>query len=328
MPLSTRDFAQLTDELQTIYEEHSSNAIADAVGLQVFDVAQTELKNFEHQILHGVAGIENLAEGQDLPRINGNEGDNITYTQSRYGAIVPITKDMRIFDLFAKMEGVVRSVVDEAWDKIDQSMADVLLNGWDTSYTDVYNTLVTSVGPDAAALFAATHDYGGASASTFTNIITDGTNTNPAASRAAIVNQIQAGMKYTDANGLLRPFKIDTILIGPDLIDTVNRIVFSEQISGSANWDPNMFVKGTIKEVKVWERLNQTGQGTSTAAYWFMYASRKVSETLKILFKQRPDFGAPKMVDENKDWEYPIDFYYTLGRGFAPYLRGSKGDNS
>lgn len=49
--------------------------------------------------------------------------------QSRYGAIVPITKDMRIFDLYAKMEGVVRSVVDDAWDKIDQSLADVLLNG-------------------------------------------------------------------------------------------------------------------------------------------------------------------------------------------------------
>lgn len=129
MSLSTRDFAQLTDELQTIYAEHSENAIANAVGLQVFDVGTTELKNFEHQILHGVAGIERLSEGGDLPRINGDEGDNITFVQAHYGAIVPITKDMRIFDLFSKMESVVKSVVDDSWDKIDQSMADVLLNG-------------------------------------------------------------------------------------------------------------------------------------------------------------------------------------------------------
>ena len=328
MPLSTRDFAQLTDELQSIYAEHSANAIANAVGLQVFDVMETELKTFEHQILHGVAGIENLPEGADLPRVNGNEGDNISYTQSRYGAIVPITKDMRIFDLYAKMEGVVRSVVDDAWDKIDQSLADVLLLGWDTSFIDVYNKTVTSVCPDAAALFASTHDYGGASASTFTNIITDGSNTNPALSRTAILSQINAGMKYTDANGLLRPFKLDTVLVGPDLADLAFRIVDNDRLHDSSNWDKNKYVSGRIKEVKIWERLAQTGQGTATTAYWFMLATQNVGESLKCLFKQRPSMESPEAVSENKDWEYPIDYYYTIGRGFPPYVRGSKGDNS
>jgi len=328
MPLSTRDFAQLNDDLQTIYAEHSDLAVKEAVGLQVFNVAETELKTFEHQILHGVAGIENLPEGAALPRVNGNEGDNISYTQSRYGAIVPITKDMRIFDLYSKMEGVVKSIVDDAWDKIDQSLADVLLNGWSTSYTDVYNKTVASVCADAAALFASTHDYGGASATTFTNIITDGTNTNPALSRAAIVNQITAGMKFTDANGILRPFNIDTVLVGPDLADLAYRIVDNDRLHNSANWDQNKFVTGRIKQVKLWERLAQTGAGSSRAAYWFMYASKNVGESLKCLFKQRPMLEAPANVDDTKDWEYPIDYYYTIGRGFPPFVRGSKGDNS
>jgi hypothetical protein len=77
MPLSTRDFPQLTDELQEVYAEHSANAIANAVGLQVFDVIGTELKTFEHQILHGVSGIEALAESAALPRVSGNEGKAI-----------------------------------------------------------------------------------------------------------------------------------------------------------------------------------------------------------------------------------------------------------
>jgi hypothetical protein len=37
---------------------------------------------------------------------------------------------------------------------------------------------------------------------------------------------------------------------------------------------------------------------------------------------------APEEVYKNKNWDYSLDFYYTLGRGFAPYIRGSKGDNS
>lgn len=327
MSLSTRDFAQLTDELQSIYNEASANAIADAVGLSVFDVGETNLLNYEHQILHGVKGVEEVSEGQNLPRLNSEEGDNITYTQRYFGAIAAITKKMRKFELFNQMQSLINSLVDDAWNKIDQSLADILLNGWSTSYTDVYGTVVSAVGPDGLALFSASHTNGTTS-STYSNIISDGTNTNPALSRPAIVETIKDGMTYRDPNGLIRPIHFDTILVPPSLADLANRIVHSEQISGSANWDPNMWVKGTIKEVKVWERLEQTGSGTSTSAYWFMYDSKKVKETLKALFSERPTLDPPEEVYENKDWEYSLDYFYTTGIGFAPYIRGSKGDNS
>jgi len=55
--------------------------------------------------------------------------DNITYVQKHFGAIAPITKSMRKFDMFAKMENVIKSLVDDAWSKIDQSLADTLLLG-------------------------------------------------------------------------------------------------------------------------------------------------------------------------------------------------------
>ena len=82
MSINVTDFAQLTDELQTIYAEHSENAIAEAVGLKVFDVGETALLNFEHQVLHGISGVERIADGQDLPRLNTEEGKVIALYKS------------------------------------------------------------------------------------------------------------------------------------------------------------------------------------------------------------------------------------------------------
>jgi len=159
--------------------------------------------------------------------------------------------------------------------------------------------------------------------------MTDGTNSNPSFSRAAIVETIKDGKTYKDPNGLIRPIHFDTIAVPPSLTDLANRIVFSEQISGSANWDPNNHVKGTVKEVLTWERLESTGNaGTDTSAYWFMFDSKRVKETLKVLFSERPSLDAPEEVYANKDWDYSLDYFYTIGIGFTPYIRGSKGTNA
>lgn len=327
MSLSTRDFAQLTEELQDIYNESSAVAVADAVGLTVFDVGETNLLNYEHQILHGVAGVEEVAEGADLPRLNSEEGDNITYAQRYFGAIVAITKKMRKFDLYSKMQALVRTIVDDAWNKIDQSLADILLNGWSSSYTDVYGKTVSGYGPDAVVLFSTAHSND-ATGDTYNNLIYDGTNYSPALSRAAMVRTIRDAMVYADPNGLIRPIKLDTVLVCPSLTDAAKRIVFSEQISGSGNWDPNIHIKGSIKDVKTWERLEQTGQASSRSAYWFMYDSRKVGESLKCLFSERPSLDAPDEAYENKDWDYSLDYFYATGIGFEAYIRGSQGDNT
>lgn len=323
--ISTRDFAQLTEELQDIYNEASANSIAEAIGLSVFDVGETNLLNFEHQIIHGLKGIEEVAEGADLPRLSTEEGDNITYSQRYFGAIAPITKKMRKFDLYAQMKSLIESLVDDAWDKVDQSLADVILNGFSTSYTDVYGKSVSALGPDALALFSASHSNN-LNSDVYSNIITNSATTaNPALSRDAVVNMIARGMKFKDVNNLTRPIHYDTLLVGPDLADLAHRIVNNDNIVNSANLDPNIWVKGRVKEVKVWERLAQTGQASSRAAYWFMYDSKKVKETLKCLFSERPSLDAPKEVYENKDWEYSLDYFYTTGLGFAPYIAGSQG---
>lgn len=326
MPITVSDFSSLTDDLQEIFRETAEVAIADMKGSMIFDVKDTDRRTYDHLVLHGQAGIERVAEGSDLPTVSSVEGDSITYTQKRYGAVVPITKDMRMFDLYDAIEGQVRSITQDGFDKVDQSMADVLLHGWDTSYTDVYNDTETSTGTDGLALFSTAHTNN-LNSNTFRNIIKDSSATeNPALSRDAIVQARTDAMVYQDPNGLVRPIRLDTLLVTPTNEDIAERIVTSTQQSGTANNDVNP-LKSKLN-IMVWERLEADGQGTSFSDYWFMYDSRKAKETLKALFAERPTLDAPEQVYKSKNWDYSIDYYYTLGRGFPAYIRGSKGTNA
>ena len=84
-------------------------------------------------------------------------------------------------------------------------------------------------------------------------------------------------------------------------------------------------LKGKISKIIVWPRIDVRTGGTDTDQYWFMADSRKVGETLKSKFAERPSLDAPEEIYENKTWEYSIDFYYTVGLGLAAYIRGSRG---
>lgn len=323
MSLQTSDFSGLTDDLQSIFNEVSKNKVAENVGFKVFDVKDTDRRTYDHRILHGLAGVRRVSQSQDLPRVSGEQGDSATYTQERFGAIVPITKDMRKFELYDEMNSLVKSITEDAWDKIDQSMADVLLKGWSTSYTDVYGNSVASTGPDGLALFSASHTNP-INSNTRSNLIVDSSaNTDPILSRATIVHWRAQGMKALDVNGLVRPINYDTVIVSPEKVDLAERILYSEYLPGSANNDKNT-LKGKVNIV-VWPRAAVASDGTDTDDYWFMYDSKLVKESLKALFAERPSLDAPEEVYANKDWEYSMDFYYALGRGYPLYVAGSKG---
>lgn len=238
--------------------------------------------------------------------------------------IVSVTKDMRMFDLYDEIVSLVKNASQDAFDKIDQSLADVFLYGTSTSYTDVYGDTVTSTCPDSACVFSATHSNGTTSAQ-YSNLITlKATSTaNPALSRQAIVDARQAAMTYTDPEGMMRPINLDTLLVAPANQDLAERIVYSPGVQGTPNVDTNP-LKGSVK-IKVWPRLERDSAGTDKSARWFMYDSKKVGNSLKALFAEKPSMDAPEQVYKNKNWEYSIDFYYAIGRGFPAYVFGSTG---
>lgn len=324
--INTSDFASLTDDLQSIFNETAERTVAEMKGKEVFDVSETERKTHDHLVLHGMSGIKRVAEGSDLPNIQSNEGDNITFTQKYYGGLVAITKLMRKFDLHNQMESLVRSVATDAWEKVDQSMADVLTNGWATSYTDVYGDTETSVGPDGLALFSTAHTNN-INSTTYRNQIKNSAGTeNPALSRDAIVQARVDGMVHTDPAGVVRPVRLSKILVAPKNMDLAERLVYSDGVQGTANVDSNP-LKGRVS-VMEWERLQTDGQGTDRSDYWFMLDEKSKGESLMALFAERPELDAPDQAYRNKNWEYTVDFLYTLGRGHQAYVWGSQGDNT
>lgn len=325
--ITASDFNTLTDDLQEIFNETAKRKVSENVGFRIFNVFDTNRLTYDHLILHGLAGIKKVADGQNLPRVNSEEGDTATWTQSYYGAIAPVTKKMRKFDLHNQIESVVRSISDDAFDKVDQSLADVLIQGWGTSYTDPFSEVVASVCPDGLCLISSAHTNP-VSATTFDNRITDAAGTtNPALSRDAIVYMRASGLKHTDPNGIIRPVNYDTLIIPPDLEDLAERLILSEKLPGSANNDRNT-LKGKIKNIIVWPRLATASDSTDASAYWFLADSSMIGETLKCLFAERPSLDAPDQVYSNKNWDYSIDFFYTIGRGYPAGIAGSTGAGS
>ena len=322
MAILTTDFAHVTDDLQEIFKEVSKNAIAESYGMKLFNVKESTRKTYDHLIIHGLAGVQKVAEGADFPAVTSVEGDFLTWTQSQYAALISITKQARIFDLYDVIENQARTIIDDGYDKIDQSLADVLTNGFSSSnYTDVYGESVSATGYDGLALFSASHTNN-INSNTFSNLIVSAGVTNPTLSREAIAAGLVQGLKYEDPNGIMRPIRYDTLLVAPSKEDAALRAVMSGQMPGSAENDTNMYLKGKLK-VEVWERLETRTGGTDTSAYWFLADSNKVKETLHAIFAQKPQLDPPDVVYKNKNWDYSFDYLYSIGRGFSPYLRGS-----
>lgn len=329
--METPNYEDLTKEIQKIFDESARNKVAKQVGMTIFGVETTDLLDYKYEILHGVDGVVKVAEGEDYPVTSGKQGDTITFTQQTYGRTIVVTKKMRKFWRAAngKVEKQVKTTTNTTFDRIDQSMADRILFGWDTSYTDVFGETVSNVCPDGLALFSAAHTNA-ANSTTFSNIITEGVTSNPALSRAAIVETVARGRKFkspiNEGKNIGAPVELDVLLVGPDLFDEAIRLVESDKVAGSDNNDTNKSI-AHIK-VKMWSRLAATGQGDDRSDYWFMYSSDMVDETLMAFFSQKPQMYAPEEQNRNKNWDYTIDAYYTLGNGWPAYVYGSDGTDS
>lgn len=321
MALTVQDYASLTDDLQEVFDETAESSVAEMKMPSIFQVRDIVRRTYDMTIRHGLAGVAKVTPGQELPTVSGNEGDSITFTQAYYGAKCSITKEMRLFDLYDQMEDEVRSIIDDAFQKVEQSMADVLGFGWSTSYSDVYSASQTSTGPDGLALFSTVHTNN-TNADTYRNQIKDDSSTeNPALSRAAIVQARADAMGYVAPTGVIRPTRLDTLIVSPTKEDLAFRIVNSSGVATTPNVDDNP-LRGNIKIIVAPHLTTRTG-GTNTSAYWYMADSKKVGNSLRAIFAQRPQLGAAENVTETQNWLYPIDFFYTLGRGYQQYIWGS-----
>ena len=188
----------------------------------------------------------------------------------------------------------------------------------------MYGSNVAAVGPDGLALFSAVHDSP-AGATTFSNLMTypSGTN-NPALSREAVVRNIQLGLTYKDPVGLNRPIRYDTLIVSPSNFDLAIRLTQTDKIPEGIENDTNAFLRGRLKVV-VWEKLETRTGGTDTSGYWYLCDSKKIGESLKSVFAQKPELAPPATAPANSNWTWKLDYFYSIHRGWPYGLRGSTG---
>lgn len=321
------DFTTLTQKLNEWFNEAASLAVEGWMGQQLYDVSETNWQVYNGLILNGAAKFSRVAEGGQLPAGSIVEGDSASYTQKRYGGRISISKDMRMFDRYDQIEEVVKDNTQYAFDRIDQSQADLLLNGFTgTSYTDIYGDVQSNVTADGVVFFSASHTNN-QNANTARNLIRNSAGTaNPALDRAAIVTARKDAKINKDPNSANRPIDLNRLVVSATNEDLAERVVYSSGVQGTPNVDLNP-LKGKVNNIMVWSRCDTRGDGTDTSAYWFLADARFTKKTLKSPFAQKPMMYAPTEVHDSLNWEYPIDSYYTLGLLWPFGVWGSTGVN-
>lgn len=322
------DFNTLTLKLNEWFNEAAGLAVENWIGQQLFDVGETNWQVYNGLVLNGAAKFDRVAEGSQLPSGAIAEGDSASFTQRRYGGRIGVSKDMRMFDRYDQIKEVVQDMTQFAFDRIDQSQADLILNGFSgTSYTDLYGFSQSNVTADGVVLFSASHTNNQTSA-TARNLIRNAAGTaNPALDRAAIITARKDGKTNRDPNSANRPIDLNRLVVSATNEDLAERVVYSSGVQGTPNVDLNP-LKGKINNILVWSRCDTRGNdSTDTSAYWFLADSRLVTKTLKSPFAQKPMMAPPAVVHDSLNWEYVIDSYYTLGLLYQFGIWGSTGAN-
>lgn len=324
---TTADYASLTDKLNEVFDEAASLQMEAMKGTMVYDFIDTDWQTYNGLIMNAVEGMTGVAEGQELPTAISQEGDNYSATQRRHGVKVAVTKDMRMFDRYDQMTAAVKSATKTSFNKLDQALADLILNGFTgTSYADVFGFTQSNVSADGVVLFSASHTNN-INSNTARNLIRDSAGTaNPALDRDAIVEARKDARIYQDPNSNNLPINLDMLLVPPSLEDLAERVIFSNGVQGTPNVDRNP-LNGKVNAVEVWSKLETSGQGTDTSAYWFMADSSVVKDSLKAVFAQKPMMQAAEQVTETQTWLYPIDAYFTLAAAWPFGIWGSTGAN-
>lgn len=326
--ITTADFTTLTQKLNEWFNEAASLAVESWIGQELYDVGETNWQVYNGLILNGAAKFDRVAEGGQLPAGTIAEGDSASFTQKRYGGRISVSKDMRMFDRYDQIQEVVQDNAQFAFDRIDQSQADLLLNGFtSTSYTDIYGSTQSNVCADGVVFFSASHTNNQTTA-TARNLIRNAAGTaNPALDRSAIVTARKDARINRDPNNANRPVMLDRLVVSATNEDLAERVVYSSGVAGTPNVDLNP-LKGKINNILVWSRCDTRGNdATDTSAYWFMADSRFSKKTLKSPFAQKPMMASPTQVHDSLNWEYPIDSYYTLGLLWQFGVWGSTGVN-
>ena len=156
VPATLGQFADLVDEsIQNIFVKKAELPLQYD---KFYNVAETtsyydkDSSVLGNDIAHFIG--DNASVQFDAPL----QGNKRTYTQKKYGAGLEISDHLWRFGInFRKITSLTETLMDSMNAKIEQDAADILNNGFSTSYTDSDGQSVSTAGGDSAALFSSAH---------------------------------------------------------------------------------------------------------------------------------------------------------------------------
>lgn len=320
MVMKTPDYWDQTSHLKMIdeiFQESMKDKLDDLVLLRIFDEETNSHRNDTILIEDGLTGVSFIPENSEYPDAEVGESSTFTMQKFKYGAKVLITEEMKKYNEIGSMKERIRSIVDDGMEKIEQSLADILLNGFSTAaYVDVFGKTTGAVGQAGRALFNSTDG----------NVIVAGSVTSPELCSTALDAAYVMGATRKNRNGQYKSIKYDTLLVSPALRGTAEVLVNSDRLPWSSDNAVNIN-KGRYKIVTS-PRLASSSQGVDTSAYWFVFDSRKIKNQLKVKWAKKPELKAVGEVLFDANEVHRFSFWYSRGFLNNNYIAGSQGTGS
>jgi hypothetical protein len=318
--LSNLTYQEINGLVSEIFMEGAYERVNTDTIYKIFDVVDDANGAYNNQLIASAIKMRKNGEGADVQKDSFQQGYKKTVRQEQVTGAFEVTKEMRLFQKVGILKDMMSETVDAAFDAIDQSGAEVLNNGWLTSYSDIYSQTVDATLADGLSLFSDSHriEAGGA---TFGNIIYAGGATgsgvvNPALTSDSVIAGRIMAQTQRDTVGKLISMEADTLTVSAKDADLAFRIANSEFYPDN-NRQTNS-LKGRLNIV-VWNRL--------TPGAWFIGDSKRMAKTLRMGFAQKPMLMPEVEIPSNYNWLYKLDYLNYIARNNPRFLFGSKGTN-
>lgn len=268
---------------------------------KIFHVETSEKDTEKDSSYGGFALPFETAEGAPITYDQVYQGYDVTYSHKKYTLGFKVTREAIEDDLYR--------IVSRRPEKLGKAMrrgaevqaAQVLINGFNTSYT----------GGDAKPLFSTSHPQPDGSTAQ-----SNASSTGVVFSETNLETGRLAARKQLDERSQIVGLSPDRLIVPIELEKTAHLVMDSTMRSGTADNDAN-FYRGKF-DILVWKYL------TSTTAWFLQDASE---HRLTWFWRRRPEFKN----DELFDTEYAV-YKSTMrfSRGWSDWrgMWGSKGDGA
>ena len=258
-------FAALKPTLDAIIVDKTDGVEAAALFTKYFKVSSQE-DNFEDDVEFAGGGYASERdEGSEIVLSSITQGSTTRYIARNFGQKMRITEEAQDDNKYDQALDVAPKLKRQMWKTADQDAANMLVRGWDTTYT---------IG-DGLALFSASHTLPGGG--TFSNLMS----TPMTPSKASVVIARTQVMKYPGHDGLPEGADLKSVVCPVDQWGTWVGLVKSEK-DPSAGAFNEINVVNSEMDLKIVP--NKFWRNTTTN---YAYTT-DVMNGLRFKFKKRP----------------------------------------